>query len=130
MKDQLALRKNGSAAGHWRLRRIVGGRPASTFDVSNKAKARYLFLIENVAKRTLEQTGMIDSWKDDLPAVQELHFPAYHYAGMSTLGPPPDLPSITYAHLKGNVESELSRNNFSDDPLRQNQASNVNHNVL
>jgi hypothetical protein len=61
MKDQLALRKNGSAAGHWRLRRIVGGRPASTFDVSNKAKARYLFLIADVAKRTLGQAGMIDS---------------------------------------------------------------------
>lgn len=61
MKDQLALRKNGSAAVHWRSRRIVGRRAASTFGVSNKAKARHLFLIENVAKRTLGQTGMIDS---------------------------------------------------------------------
>ncbi|RKL16699.1 hypothetical protein BFJ70_g14908 [Fusarium oxysporum] len=107
-----------------------GGRVVSTFDVSTKAKARYLFLIVNVSKRTLEQTGMIDSWKDDLPAVQELHFPTYHYAGMSTLGPPPNLPSITYAHLKDNVESALNRNDFNDDPLRQKQPSNGNNNVL
>lgn len=73
---------------------------------------------------------MIDSWKGDPPAVQELHFPACHYAKMSTLGPPPDLPSITYAHLKGKVESELSRNDFSGDSLRQNQPSTGNHNVL
>ncbi|OBS17218.1 hypothetical protein FPOA_12248 [Fusarium poae] len=44
---------------------------------------------------------------------------------MPTLGLPPNLPGITYAHLKGNVESELSRNNFGGDPLRQNQPSNA-----
>jgi hypothetical protein len=49
---------------------------------------------------------------------------------MSTLGPPPNLLSITYAHLKDNVESALNRNDFSDDPLRQKQPSNGNHNVL
>ncbi|KAJ0137494.1 Uncharacterized protein HZ326_19528 [Fusarium oxysporum f. sp. albedinis] len=73
---------------------------------------------------------MIASWKGDPPAVQGLHFPACHHANLSTLGPSPDLPSITYAHLKGNVKSELSRNNFSDDPLRQNQPSNGNHNLM
>jgi hypothetical protein len=130
MKYRLAWRKNGSAAGRLRLRRIVGGRPASTFDVSTKAKARYLFLIAGVAKRTLGQAGTIDSGKGDPPAVQELHFPAYHYANMSTLGPPPNLTSITYAHLKGSVESALNRNDFSNDSLRQNQPSDGNHNVL
>jgi hypothetical protein len=74
MKDQLALRKNGSAAVHWRSRRIVGGRAASTFDVSNKTKTRYLFLIVNVSKRTLEQTGVIASWKGDPPVCKRFTF--------------------------------------------------------